>query len=107
MSVYYDMAKHQNFFSDGSIDPLAEQREAFPNLADAFQGLKGEDGKWIIGPATLLIFPEGENLKFCLSPKGVAWIVFGIVGDPYHVFESVDHALATGRCERKVRKGKN
>ena len=107
MGVYFDHAKHQNFFSNGEVDPLGSCREAFPELADAFKGMKDENGRWVAGPATLLIFPEGDKLKFCLSPKGVSWVIFGEVGDPQHVFESVDHALTSGRCEKKQRRGKN
>lgn len=105
MSQYRGMVQQQEFYKDTISSPLAEHAEQFPELHDAFMGERGEDGRWIVGPATLMIFPEGDTLKFCLSPKYVPWVIFGCVRDPFHVFESVDQALASGACERKARSG--
>jgi len=104
MSRYSGMVQHQAAFRDVLSSPLAEHAEQFPELHDAFMGKKGEDGRWIVGPATLMLFAEGDTLKFCLSPKYCTWVIFGCVADPFHVFESVNEALATGACERKERR---
>lgn len=107
MSTYLDQVKIRD--GDGVLEDsiLADHVEQWPNLCQALGGIKQDDGKWQVGPATLMIFLEGGIMKFCLSPKYFPKVCFGVVSDPTMVLDSVEHALTTGKCEWKLRGRKN
>lgn len=104
MSAYMDAITRRD--GNGQVDEtiLGEFVEAWPNLCQAFSGAKGDDGKWIVGPATLMLFVECGQMKFCLSPKYTSKVCFGCVSDPSRALDGVEFALATGKCEWKARR---
>lgn len=107
MSKYLDAVTARD--GNGSLEhtDLAEFGESWPELTQAMVGVKGPDGKWLVGPATVMLFLEGGKMKFCLSPKYSSRICFGCVVDPSRALDSIEVALATEKCEWKARGGRN
>lgn len=106
MSHYLDQVNKSLGNGDVLSSSMAEHVEQWPNMVQAFVGRKNELGHWEPGPATLMIFLEGDQMKFCLSPKYTTKVCFGCISDPSMILDSVEQALTTGKCEWKLRGGK-
>lgn len=83
----------------------AEFRADYPDLAEVMAGVDGSNGDAAILPHTLMLFWEGDRMKFCLNRSGSASVCFGCVPDPCKALESVDQELREGRFEWKKRRG--
>lgn len=91
---------------DGQLSSpnIVALREDYPNLTEALLGAKGPDGKIAIWPSTLMLFLEGDVLKFCLSPKVGDKVAFGTILDPSKGLLGIEQALESGKFEWKKRK---
>lgn len=76
----------------------------WPNLGEALLGGRDPDGKEAVPPITLMLFLEGDKLKFCLNPKWGAKVAFGTIPDASKGLEAVEAELAAGRFEWKKRR---
>ena len=99
----------KSFFSqDGDGQRASENiialRENWPNLTDALLGCKDPDGKEGVPPITLMLFLEGDTLKFCLSPKWGGKVAFGTIVDPSKGLQAVEDAIRAGEFEWKKRR---
>lgn len=79
--------------------------ESYPSLAEVMGGVEGGNGQSAILPHTLMLFWEGDRMKFCLNRSGSPTVCFGCVPDPLKALESIDTELAQGRFEWKKRRG--
>jgi len=84
---------------------LADLREEAPELASVLGGTRKPDGNWEVPPMTVMVFVEGDRLKFCLSSQTHARVAFGCVADPAKIVSSIEDALVKGAFEWKPRKG--
>jgi len=75
--------------------------EEVPLLAKCFVGVTGEDGKTQLPPCSLILFLDGDLLKFCLSPKIGTDVAFGCVQEPFYSLEGVERALEQDKFEWK------
>ncbi len=84
-----------------------EFREQYPSLAEVYTGVYDSEGRCQMPPATLILFWEGDTLKFSLNPKAGTRVGFGGPVDFAKPFESVEKCLREGHFEFKNRKGGN
>lgn len=92
---------------DGGEQRLSPEISAFhdefPELCDAMLGAKDPDGKQAIPPVTLMLFVEGDKVKFCLSPKYGDKIAFGTLVGAEKGLSGVEQAIKAGQFEWKKR----
>jgi len=90
---------------NGDWQPLLQGE--FPTLAEALAGsseeVKAQDR---IPPLTLMIFCKEGKLRFSLSSRDFPRAFYGSVGDPLHVLESIEDALAHDQGEWSTRRSK-
>lgn len=90
----------------GAVEALLpEFRESYPAIAEVMGGVEAENGSAAILPHTLMLFWEGDRMKFCLNRSGSPTVCFGCVPDPLQALESIDKELREGRFEWKKRRG--
>jgi len=88
----------------GTSPELEAFRDEFPNIFALFVGrpYTAEDpGR---PPASILLFPEGGKLKFCVKPKFGGIVAFGTISDPSKGLIALDTAIANGHMEWKQSK---
>jgi hypothetical protein len=101
----YEVAKKERV---GLVVVPDSFRDSYPALAEVFAGVL-EEGQALpkVHSATLNLFWEGLELKFCIIPRFENRIAFGVVQEPLRAFESIDQAISAGRLGWKVaRNGK-
>jgi hypothetical protein len=91
--------------ADGPM--TASLREEYPSLVEAFTGIRDDAGNWEVWPCTVMMFLEGDVLKFCLNPKSGNRVAFGSVSDASKGFSGIDQALRDGNFEWKPRGHRN
>jgi len=79
-------------------------RQEFPHVYDLFVGRPFTPEDPGRPPATILLFPEGGKLKFCVKPKFGGLVAFGTVQDPSKGMAGLDEAIAAGHLEWKQSK---
>ncbi len=104
MSDYVKSYLSQDGDGQLSSPNIVQMRDEYPNLTQALIGARGPDNKLVIWPATLMLFLEGDQLKWCLSPKVGDKVAFGTVLDPSKGLTDVESALKLGKFEWKKRK---
>lgn len=82
---------------------IAALREEFPSMVEAMKGVTDEAGAWVVWPCTVMLFLEGDALKFCLNPKSGNRVAFGTVPDASKGLSGVDEAIREGNFEWKAR----
>lgn len=86
---------------------FAAFRADYPELAQVASGVYDSDGKCELPPCSLILFWEGDVLKFSLNPKVGSRVCFGGPVDFSQPFETVEQCLREGKFEWKNRKGGN
>lgn len=84
---------------------VAELRDECPELASILGGSRNSMGGWEVPPCTVMLFVEGDRLKFCLSPQTGNRVAFGVLKDPTKGLLSLEEELVKGAYEWKARKG--
>lgn len=75
-----------------------EFAEEYPSLAAVFGGIEvppGEQGG--VPPATINLWFEGGELRFCIMPRVGNRIAFGVVSDAAKGFASLEAEVSQGR----------
>jgi len=80
--------------------------DEFPSLVEALVGIRGEDKLWELPPCTIMIFLEGDRVKFCLNPKSGPRVAFGTVDDLSKGLSALEKSLSEGNYEWKARGGR-
>lgn len=78
-------------------------REEFPSIVEAMRGVVGDEQTPTLWPCTVMLFLEGDTLKFCLNPKSGNRVAFGTVSDASKGLQGVEQALRDGQFEWKAR----
>ena len=91
---------------NGSSGVLPKEfRERYPTLAEVLEGGGPvPEGQVPVPPATVNLFVEGVQLKFCIMPRYGNRIAFGCVQEPLDGFLSIERALSAGAFEWKLSK---
>lgn len=105
MSFYVDSFGGGHGRNGGADNLPAEFVKAFPALTEVLVGRKEETtGNCLVPPATINLFVEGSQLKFCLIPKAGNRIAFGCVGKPVEGLVGLESAILGGKFEWKTSK---
>lgn len=76
--------------------------EAFPMLSEALCGVPSPQGdSWEVPPASLTIWFEGSQAKFCLGAQFDPIKTFGTFESLSGGLDAVEKALQEGKCETK------
>jgi hypothetical protein len=78
-------------------------RDEFPAIVEAMKGVCDEGGQQVVWPCTVMLFLEGDTLKFCLNPKSGSRVAFGSVLDASKGLHGVEQAISDGNFEWKAR----
>ncbi len=85
-----------------------EFEEQYPSIAQMFHGQMSPDGaQCLVPPASINLFVEGSQMKFCINPKTGNRVAFGCIPDPSKGFDALEVELAKGRFEWKISKRRN
>jgi hypothetical protein len=89
---------------DGKVNSLPDNfRAKYPTLAEVFEGSAPGTKENPAAPScSVILFLEGSQLKFCLSPKVGNRIAFGCIGQPLEALECLESELLAGHFEWKV-----
>lgn len=80
-------------------------REEYPTLSEVLEGSRSEsNGHAATPPATLNLFLEGRQLKFCIIPKVGNRVAFGCVAEAVKGLSAVESELRAGHYEWKLSK---
>lgn len=82
---------------------VAALREEFPAITEALKGVPSDVPGETVWPCTLMLFLEGDTLKFCLNPKSGNRVAFGSVPDAAKGLHGVESAIVNGNFEWKAR----
>lgn len=107
MSTFRDSFLH-SVPTNGVPSPLELAiRERWPNLADALFGVScADDASASFPSCSIIMFVEGDRLKFCLTPQGKDRVAFGTFSAPLDGFSGLEAALAAGDFAWRAKKGK-
>jgi hypothetical protein len=78
-------------------------RDEFPAIVEAMKGVTDATGAYVVWPCTVMLFLEGDTLKFCLNPKSGNRVAFGTVSDAGKGLHGVEQAIVDGNFEWKAR----
>lgn len=78
-------------------------RDEYPLVVEAMRGVVGDETTPTLWPCTVMLFLEGDQLKFCLNPKSGNRVAFGSVADASKGLLGVEQALFDGHFEWKAR----
>jgi hypothetical protein len=94
--------------SNGAPSELEQLiRRRWPNVADALFGVSNaEDAANSLPSCSIIMFVEGDRLKFCLTPQGKEQVAFGTISRPTDGFDGLEAALAAGDFAWRSKKGK-
>jgi len=82
-------------------------REQWPTAADVLFGSTCEvDGGLVIPSHTILLFAEGEYLKYCLSSKQTRLVAFGAIPKDNVRLGMLERSLSAGDFAWKPKKGR-
>ncbi len=98
MSNYQDSWNQAGGDSQRKAVVPEEFRESYPCLATVLGGIEvahGEQGG--VPPATINLWFEGGELRFCIMPRIGNRIAFGVVSDSVKGFESLEKEIQQGR----------
>jgi len=82
---------------------VAALRDEYPAMVEAMRGVPSEVPGETVWPCTVMLFLEGDTLKFCLNPKSGNRVAFGSVADASKGLSGVEQALVNGDFEWKAR----
>jgi hypothetical protein len=81
--------------------------EEFPTISEILQGSPAEgEGTYPVPPASVVIFAESGDLKFCITPKLGNRVAFGVWKDPGEGLRSLERILGAGEFEWKISKAR-
>lgn len=107
MSSYRESFQAASTEREGLPNIPAAFRSRFPALSEVLGGIVEEGtGKLSIPAATLNLFWEGGELKFCIIPRFGNRVAFGSVPEPHKGIESLEREIAAGRVGWKISKNK-
>jgi hypothetical protein len=82
-------------------------RSQWPTAADVLFGSGAEgDGQLCIPSHTILLFAEGEYLKYCLSSKQTRLVAFGAIPKDNVRLGMLERSLSAGDFAWKPKKGR-
>lgn len=82
-------------------------RKCWPNLADCLFGVPSADGGEPLMPScSIVMFIEGDRLKYCLTPQGSTHVAFGTISAPMEGFNGLEASLERGDYAWRAKKGK-
>lgn len=81
-------------------------REEYPCLSEVLGGVPADaDQRGGVPPATINVWFEGGELRFCIMPRLGSRVAFGVVTSPEKGFAGLEAEVASGRFGWK--QGKN
>lgn len=86
-----------------SNDCWAKLKEAYPEIALALLGKPKTATAPAEQPCTLMIWAEGDKLKWSVNCRNERWTAFGCFPDPVLNVEDVESHLKEGKFELKQR----
>lgn len=107
------MSTYEQSYSGGVSESRAQRvvpeefKMEYPAIGKAMAGVFSPDGKTCLVPAaTINLFFEGGELRFCLSPAFGDTVGFGVVADPSKGLAGVEAEIAGGRIGWKKAKSR-
>lgn len=97
-----------SFDSNGGPSELERlMREKWPTLADVLFGAPAaNEGEHSLPSCSIIVFVEGDRLKFCLTPQGLDKVAFGTISEPLEGFSGLERALDAGDFAWRSKRGK-
>lgn len=106
MSRFHDSLGHESSSRQPNMGKVVDGLSDYPELQSVLCGEPARDGRPSAPPSTLMLFIEGERLKFCLSPREGDLVAFGGPLDVSKLAESLEHCIAAGDYDWKRRKSR-
>lgn len=102
MSKYGESFFHQTPDGVRQSPKIVELAAEYPEMTQVLLGVKrAENDGASIPTASIILFLEGDAMKFCLKPKYGGNVAFGTLQDPVKGFQELERALRDGDFEWK------
>jgi hypothetical protein len=107
MSTFRKSLEASSSMSPGASELELRMRSAWPNLADALFGVIGVVDQSVALPScSIILFVEGDRLKYCLTPQGSDKVAFGTISEPLEGFSGLESSLAAGDFAWRAKRGR-
>lgn len=79
-------------------------KELYPGIAQVLMGRTKEMKGGVFPPSSIILSLDGDQLKFCVTPKYGAHVAFGTISDVTAVLESLDALIRANKVDWRPRK---
>lgn len=102
MSAFSDRYKSEDPQLSTAIKALDFMVDVCPSVRDIFQGVFNEAGEMIVKGGSILIFCDGNRLKFVVNLASTKEKGWGIIVEPRNIWDSLELAIVRGDVDWRI-----
>lgn len=107
MSIFLESFSRSEPTNGAATQLELDMRKRWPTVADALFGVTIAGNASASFPScSIILFVEGDRLKYCLTPQGKDRVAFGTISTPLDGLDGLESSLAAGDFAWRAKRGK-